>query len=675
MIHKNLLSFICGCIFIFVFQHGVTAQNIEAIKADRENFIWGEGTGSTLKVADQIALGDIIGQISTQVESRFEKTVTETGSKFKETVNDVLKTYSSATLKNTERVIVQNEPDAKVFRYVKRSEIAKVFESRKNKLIELAHNGEEALKNIQIADALRYFYWSQTLLRSHPDASDIKMTAATGEEILLITWLPVQINQIFSNMVIKIDDVDKKESYTNCRLDVRYKNEPVHNFDYTYWGGQDWSNIISSKDGIGVVELPKTDNVTDIRIKAEYAFEGEANIDLELRDVMQKIPQVPYKGSYMVINTKTSKQTSPEPLPVVAAQTTEAVKTNSTNEVTPATAIANPTPATAVEIKPATVSVAASEASVAGKTTVPATVASTETPAIATSAAETEVKKPAGMNSIQVLTNCADKDLIMKKVISAIGTKNYESVDSLFSGEGYSIFQKLLKYGNAKIIKLNELKYYQYDQYVICRSIPMSFNFKTNNRTFVENVVFYFDKSNKICNLTFSLAKQAVDDIASNTNWTEQTRMLLMSFMENYKTAYSLKRLDYIQKIFSDDALIITGTVTKVSNSPETRFLNNNIIKYNRLTKAKYIKNLEYSFKSNEFINIRFTDNIVRRSGKSNDVYGIQIKQDYFSTNYGDSGYLFLLIDLSDTLAPQIHVRTWQPEKNPDGSIYGISDF
>ena len=632
MINKKVLLFICGYIFIGFLPNELKAQNIAEIKADRENFIWGEGSGATLKEADQIALADIIGQISTQVESRFEKTVSETGDKFKETVNDVLKTYSSATLKNTERVIVQNEPDTKVFRYVRRTEIAKVFESRKNKLIELAHNGEAALKNIQIADALRYYYWAQTLLRSHPDASDIRMTSSTGEEVLLITWLPVEINQIFSNMMIKIDEVEKKDNYTNCLLDIRYKNEPVHSFDYTYWGGQDWSNIVSAKDGVGVIELPRTDNGTDIRIKMEYAFEGEANIDMELRDVMQKIPQVPYKSSYMIVNTKTTKPITTLPPGVSTAQTNNVSETNSiaVNSVT-------------------------------------------TTPAALTVEAE-QVPK-AGINSMNILTNVADKDAVMKKIIAAINTKNYEAAQGLFSDDGYSIFQKLMEYGNARILKMIDLKYYQYDQLVICRSIPMSFNFKSNNRTFVENVVFYFDKDNKIWNLTFSLSKLAVDDIAANTNWSQQTRMLIMSFMENYKTAYSLKRLDYIQKIFSDDALIITGTVTKVNNTPENKFLNNSIVKYNRLTKAKYLKNLEYSFKSNEYINIRFADNMVRRSGKSNDIYGIQIKQDYFSTNYGDSGYLFLLIDLSDTISPQIHVRTWQPEKNPDGSIYGLSDF
>lgn len=585
----------------------LNAQSIDFIKANRQTYIWGEGAGSTVKEADQTALADIIGQISTQVESTATGTTTEINKDFKKTWNDVVKTYSNATLSNTERIIIQNEPDAKVFRYVKRSEIAKIFESRKNKIIDLARNGETAIKNLQIADALRYFYWSQTLLRSHPDASNIKMTLESGNEVLLITWIPIQMNQVFANLSVTIDKVEAKESYSNYLLDIRYNNQPVRNFDYTYWGGQDWSNINSAKDGLGVLELPKTQKGDDIRLKCEYVFEGESAIDMELRDVMQKLPEVPYKNCYLKVCQKS---------------TTTTLNSAPTNNAT---------------------------------TTITKSINNSET--------------------LKLITEARDKEAIMKKVISAISTKNYTPAQSLFTVDGYSIFQSLLQYGNAKIIKDIQLKYYQFGESVICRSIPMSFNFKSNNRTFVEDVVFYFDKNNKIENMTFGLSKKAVDDIAGNTNWSEEVRMQLINFMENYKTAYALKRLDYIEKIFSDDALIITGRATKIATSPEFRYMNNTIVKYNQQSKSQYLKNLKYSFGSNEFINLRFADNTVKQSGKSKTVYGIQIKQDYFSPNYGDTGYLFLLIDFTDSVAPQIHVRTWQPNKNADGSIYGLSDF
>jgi len=605
---RNTVTF-----FLILFYLISFGQSVDEIKKNKSIYLWGEGTGTSIKTADNSAIADLIGQISTQVENNFEKVMSQKSTNDKytliESVTDVVKTYSSATLTNTERVVLQNEPDAKVFRYVKRSEVAKIFESRKNKIIELAKNADAALKNLQIADALRYFYWSQTLLRSHPEASNIKMTNEMGTEVLLITWLPMQINQIFGDLSVKIDQVEPKESYSNYLLDIRYKSQPVRNFDYTYWGGQDWSNINSAKDGMGVVELPKSQTGGSIRLKCEYVFEGEAAIDMELRDVMQKLPEVPYKNCYITIGSK--------------GATAESIAVKEPSKLV----------------------------------------------------TSLDLKKTSGVGSVRPITEVADKTSIMQKVIAAISSKNYASVQSIFTPEGYSIYQALLQFGNARIIKLPELKYYQFGESVICRSIPMTFNFKSNNRTFVEDVVFYFDKNNQIENLTFGLAKKTVDDIASNDKWNENVRIQLINFMENYKTAFALKRLDYIEKIFSDDALIITGRVTKVATSPEFRYLNNTIVKYNQQSKKQYLKNLKYSFGSNEYVNLRFADNVVKQSGRKNTVYGIQIKQDYFTPNYGDTGYLFLLIDFTDAKAPQINVRTWQPTKNDDGSIYGLSDF
>ena len=52
-----------------------------------------------------------------------------------------------------------------------------------------------------------------------------------------------------------------------------------------------------------------------------------------------------------------------------------------------------------------------------------------------------------------------------------------------------------------------------------------------------------------------------------------------------------------------------------------------------------------------------------------------QIKQDYYSTNYGDQGYLFLMVDLNDPDKPIIKVRTWQPEKDPNFGLIDLSHF
>jgi len=144
--------------------------------------------------------------------------------------------------------------------------------------------------------------------------------------------------------------------------------------------------------------------------------------------------------------------------------------------------------------------------------------------------------------------------------------------------------------------------------------------------------------------------------------------------MENYRTAYTLKRTDYISSIFSDNALIIIGhMVEKAPNDLKPVTLKDNV-EYDYLTKADYLKRLESTFAKNNYINIHFEETDVKQ-GKLEHVYGIQLEQDYTSTNYADKGYLFLLIDLREPEKPLIHVRTWQPEKNADGSIFGVEDF
>ena len=62
---------------------------------------------------------------------------------------------------------------------------------------------------------------------------------------------------------------------------------------------------------------------------------------------------------------------------------------------------------------------------------------------------------------------------------------------------------------------------------------------------------------------------------------------------------------------------------------------------------------------------------MVKKYGKGMESYAIQIKQDYYSSNYGDSGYLFLYVDMNDPDNPVIKVRTWQPKPDPN---FGLVD-
>jgi hypothetical protein len=151
---------------------------------------------------------------------------------------------------------------------------------------------------------------------------------------------------------------------------------------------------------------------------------------------------------------------------------------------------------------------------------------------------------------------------ILSKIIYAIKVGSKEMVLNYFTEEGVDIFERLLLYGKAKIMGEPDYSFCRLGENVVARGLTMSFSFKTGiHKAFVQDVVFTFNAENKISNIAFGLGKTANDDILGKKVWPESVRLALVQFLENYQTAYALKRLDYIESVFDDDAVIITGSL------------------------------------------------------------------------------------------------------------------
>ena len=130
--------------------------------------------------------------------------------------------------------------------------------------------------------------------------------------------------------------------------------------------------------------------------------------------------------------------------------------------------------------------------------------------------------------------------------------------------------------------------------------------------------------------------------------------------------------------MFSDDALIITGKVIE-QKAPDGIALPDKIV-YKKQTKQEYITNLRRVFANNSYINVTFDEIKVIKHPVNKNYYGVTLHQGYKSERYRDDGYLFLLWDFTDEQAPQIHVRTWQPDqinggRIPEEEIFSLSDF
>ncbi|MBO7267194.1 MAG: LPP20 family lipoprotein [Bacteroidaceae bacterium] len=619
--------FISALLCLFALSGVMYAQSVEEIKASDE-YLCGEGWGESLKAADNAALQDLISKISVSVESQFENIEEEITDQVsvdsRSACRSVVNTYSQATLQNTQRIVIENEPDAHVFRYVKRSEVDKIFESRRLKVLDMVASAARAVEKGKVDDALRYYYWSYCLLQSIPSANAV--TDANGH--VLTHWIPEQMNEVFGG--VKAYKVSEQDGMAEIR--VTFKDQPVTSMDYTYFDGMDWSSLYGAKDGRGFVELRPGMTTENLKIKCEYEYSGEAHIDKEISTVVNVMKGRVFRNAYVMVTGET-----PSNSPSMGR--TQASRNQ----------LAQQTPPLFIE------GVAQSDGGVPSE---------------------------ARSQSITMLSDSESAPYAKSigKVITAIKSGNYASAEECFTEDGRDMYRRLISYGNARIMGETACAYYRVGETdVTCRSVPMSFSFQNNGRKFVEDVTFTFDKEGKIDYLAFALDEKSTTDILQHSMWSEYARKVLAEFLENYKTAYALKRLDYIRSIFDDNAVIITGkVVTRQTNAMGEmggEYLNNKYVQYTRQGKEQYLRNLERCFESNEYINIRFANNDIVKAGVGGEVYGIQIKQDYYSTNYGDTGYLFLMVDLNDPKQPVIKVRSWQPERDPNFGLIDLSHF
>lgn len=214
---------------------------------------------------------------------------------------------------------------------------------------------------------------------------------------------------------------------------------------------------------------------------------------------------------------------------------------------------------------------------------------------------------------------------------------------------------KLLKYPQTVLINKTDVGWEarQFGVSVSCEGFP------TRNET----AVIDFDDSGKIYNFGYTI-NPALHKLFEQTgvsagDW--DFRQIAIKFLENYKTSYTTKNIEDVETLYSEDAIIITGKVvkrTKLDKDISTDFSEEDII-YFKKTKKEHIVSQKEVFARNKFVWLQF-DTFHIEVAPVEGVYGVSMKQNYFSSTYKDEGYLFLLIDFRGEF-PLIHVRNWQP--------------
>lgn len=581
------------------------AQSIDEIKKN-SNYIWGEGNGTTMSDAE----GEALRQMSVQIP------VSVYNSSYDEESNDnsvqkaVLQSVSSAKFTNVQMRVLEEEPNAKVFCFMPRSEVKKMFEKRANHIVNMVDAGKTAESRMMIDEALRNYYWALVLAKTTPEPVEIEFNDKKGEATSL---LPIKIKSVLAMINASVKEIQDDK---NIILDFTYNGKPVSSLNFKYNDGQSIVGPIVARDGIGEASM------------ASIPADGKLHLTYELR----------FRNEVDPTDSDIAGAFNAGILPNINSSVAIAIKNNSK--------------------KKAAAPVLASAEMLAAQ--------------------PTNDKRSIAMQNAD---NTDDLQQAVLAVEAAISSNNPKSAFNYFTPEGYTLFANLMA-KNGKVTLVGKAQSHNFiiaDGYIIGRATNIKRQFR-NGKAFMEKLVYRFNpESRKIESVAFALTQRAENDIMNAAaSWPEVSRWAILNFMEDYQTAFALKRTDYINSIFSDDALIITGTILKKLNNAERAFDRSKSldlggqkdIAYSQLSKTEYIDRLRKIFSTREYVHLQFEDNVTRMIDlpaingiNKGAAFGIEIKQRYESTGYSDDGYLTMVFDTRGKL-PIIHVRLWQPDKN-----------
>ena len=578
----------------------VTAQGVDGIKRN-SSYLYGEGGGVTLQAAKEAALADLIQKISVTVHSDFtskERELNQDGNVTSDAeYQSIIRSYSTATLTNVKTIVLKPEPDASVFLYIAKSEIDRIFESRVAKAKEFVGNADEALKNGQIDDALRYYYWSYCLVKSLRYPNEAKIFV-DGQERSLLAWLPTRIDDVMGKVKVQ----SRRTADNTYEITATYDGRPVRSMDYTYFDGVDNSPVYSILDGKGLVELRPGMAMDAVQLKLEYEFRGLSRNDSEVEAVVGAMKPAVYRRAYHRVALDGA---------------------------------ASPAESTSTDVNGS-------------------------------------MQSPLALTDMGTLGTA-----VMKPVMQALRSGSIEQCRKKFTAEGWEEFSKLMGYGKVTLMDDIHLDYFADGDCVVCRGLPVSCRFN-RGRVFNEKLSFYIDSNSKqITHVAMGLGREAMNDVVlGHLDWSEKSRTRIVGFLEDYRTAYATKNLEYLDKVFDDNAVIVLGKRLQVAPQLNKEgYINNHRVQFTQLTKREFLCNLRRQFQSKDYINLHFSQNRIYQLQKGVERYGIEIKQDYYSSNYGDTGYLTLIFDLTNPDQPVIHVRTWQEQPDPNFGVVSPADF
>ncbi len=592
----------------------LSAQPVTKEKIKNSNaYYYGDATAELEQEATDHALKNLVQSIAVNISSQMTRVVAEKNGKLSDTYENVVNSYSNATLRDVKYLKQPVAGGIEVFAYIERSEVTKMFEERKALVRNIFETAAQCQEDMNIADALKYYYFAIILMNSIPD----KTVEYQSKNLLL--EIPLRINEVINNTKFRLV-ADKKLSAKERELhfEVTTFNKPIRNLDFSCWDGVSQVNV-RAVDGVGIFRLigaSASFDKIDLAIKYLY-YESREELK-EVADLWGVVVKPSFKNSQNVALTIQSPQ-QPSPKPVADAVVKKGNAQFSLQ-------LNNKENAPKIE-------------SISANTLKFVEVLSLK-------------------NAEAIRKEYAADPFLSDKLANLVRYNNPEPIDQVIAADvnktatGWEVrkIRVLTKYSS-----LNR----QATEYLIL-DFDENGNFNDVNFGTVEQLYEQFAEQGTYGNDWGN--RQTIVKFVEKYRSAFLTRNMPMLDSMFAEEAVIIIGRELKKGKKSDNYQYAKMT----EQQPD--------IQYVQYTKKQYLENQKKAFKNQKDIFLGYSTFKINKKNNMPGTYGISMKQHYAATTYADEGHLFLLVDfLQDQ--PQIYVRSWQPREWSEDAMIKLANF
>lgn len=378
-------------------------EAIDRIKSKGVSYHWGEAHNSSEEEAKKAALSDLVNSLKQTVSAENSLRETQSGDTYSANQTSYLEVAAAATLENTKTITYYDGEQWIAFQYIADKDYRASITRRCQRIAELVEIGVKQEQELNIAGALKYYNWAQTMLNFYGDDVTFNLDE---EPTKARPWLANHIPAVLDNIKVSLnyskllyDDYDY-DHYT-VNLDVTYNGTPVSNIDVSYFNGETNVGPTHGKNGMVTLKYPDLTNYKSIDFNIVYNYPEEAELyDRELAAACRNGRFVDYTSrSHVSIPVKIGKDK-------ISAKDPK-------RDIAPSLQTAGPVMSDAA--KPL------------------------ETETI------NAIERPDATDKHQTLVTK------MQQVEQAIRSKNYDSVKGLFTDGGFALFKTMMNSGNVSV--------------------------------------------------------------------------------------------------------------------------------------------------------------------------------------------------------------------------------